>query len=263
MDSDKTVTATFAATCYALTLGYLGNGTMPVASPTNSTGCSAGHYVYGESIDLSGAVPDTGWHIASWTGTISDTSTANTNSVSMPASAHAASVNYEQTCYALTLGHTGNGTTPVASPTNSSGCSAGAYVYGESISLSGAAPNTGWAIASWTGTISNTSKASTNSVSMPAAAHSAAVNYLRLLGDVNSDGLVNSTDALIVLSADAGLSTTAFCPMNYGDVNRDGYVNSTDALIILSYDVGMSVPFPLGQPVAAPVLITQPLGCSS
>jgi hypothetical protein len=83
-----------------------------------------------------------------------------------------------------------------------------------------------------------------------------------LLGDVDGNGLVNSTDALIILSADAGISTVAFCPMNYGDVNADGLVNSTDALIILSYDAGLSVgSFPVGQPAAEPPLSEQPSGC--
>jgi hypothetical protein len=81
------------------------------------------------------------------------------------------------------------------------------------------------------------------------------------LGGVNSDGLVNSTDALIILSADVGLNTSAFCPMNCGDVNGDGAVNSTDALIILSYDVGLSVPFPVGTG-ACPSSVTQPPGCT-
>jgi hypothetical protein len=81
------------------------------------------------------------------------------------------------------------------------------------------------------------------------------------LGDVNGDGLVNSTDALIILSADVGMNTSAYCPMNCGDVNGNGQVNSTDALIILSYDVGMSVPYPLGTG-ACPSSVTQPPGCS-
>jgi hypothetical protein len=81
------------------------------------------------------------------------------------------------------------------------------------------------------------------------------------LGGVNGDGEVNSTDALIILSADVGIDTSAFCPMNCGDVNGDGYVNSTDALIILSYDVGISVPFPVGTG-ACPSSVTQPPGCS-
>ncbi len=81
------------------------------------------------------------------------------------------------------------------------------------------------------------------------------------LGDVNGDGEANSTDALIVLSADADINTAQFCPMNCGDVNNDGLVNSTDALIILSYDAQMSVPFPVGTG-ACPAMIAQPPGCS-
>ncbi len=81
------------------------------------------------------------------------------------------------------------------------------------------------------------------------------------LGSVNGDGLANSTDALIILSADAGIDTAQFCPMNCGDVNGDGLVNSTDALIVLSYDAGMTVPFPVGTG-ACPSGITQPPGCS-
>jgi hypothetical protein len=81
------------------------------------------------------------------------------------------------------------------------------------------------------------------------------------LGGVNDDGVVNSTDALIILSADVGIDTSQFCPMNCGDVNSDGLVNSTDALIILSYDVGMSVPYAVGTG-ACPSSTTQPAGCS-
>ncbi len=81
------------------------------------------------------------------------------------------------------------------------------------------------------------------------------------LGDVNDDMMVDSTDVLIVLSADAGFNTAQFCPMNCGDVNADGVLDSTDALILLSYDVGMDVPFPVGVPVGCPPLTTQPPGC--
>jgi hypothetical protein len=84
---------------------------------------------------------------------------------------------------------------------------------------------------------------------------------LGLLGDVNGDGLVNSTDALIILSCDVGIDTSWFCPMNCGDVNGDGKVNSDDALIILSYEVGIPVPFPVGQP-GCPTSVTPCPGCS-
>jgi hypothetical protein len=166
-------------------------------------------------------------------------------------------------CYALTLGHTGSGADPVAFPINSPGCPAGEYELREDITLSGASPDTGWAISGWTGTADDSSTASTNSLTMPASDHSAGVTYLRLLGDVNVDGLADSTDALIILSADVGVNTSGFCPMNYGDANADGWVDSTDALIILSYDVGMTVPFPVAEAAVMPVLTQQPPGCSS
>jgi hypothetical protein len=95
----------------------------------------------------------------------------------------------------------------------------------------------------------------------PTVVSGAVTVWVATLGDVNADGAGNSTDALIILSADVGMNTTYFCPMNCGDVNQDGYVDSTDALIILSYDVGMTVPFPIGQ-LGCPSSVTQPAGCN-
>lgn len=83
-----------------------------------------------------------------------------------------------------------------------------------------------------------------------------------VLGDINGDGLANSTDALIILSCDAGIDVSLFCPMNAGDVNGDGMVNSTDALIILSKDAGIAVPFPVGQQVPIPVNVSPCAGCN-
>ncbi len=98
-------------------------------------------------------------------------------------------------------------------------------------------------------------------VSLQAGYWVAAAGPTSLLGDVNADDLVDSTDSLIILSADVGIDTSQFCPMNCGDTNADGVVDSTDSLIILSYDVGMPVPFPVGQP-GCPATITQPPGCT-
>jgi hypothetical protein len=83
-----------------------------------------------------------------------------------------------------------------------------------------------------------------------------------ILGDVNGDGDVNSTDALIILSGDVGLNIVQFCPINCGDVNLDTHVNSTDALIILTYNVGITVPFPVGQAGACPVSVIPCAGCN-
>jgi len=74
----------------------------------------------------------------------------------------------------------------------------------------------------------------------------------RIIGDANGNGIVNSTDALIVLTYDAGLPVTD--PIDdCSDVNSDESVNSTDALIILTYDAGLPVSFPVGDVCSLPL----------
>lgn len=58
----------------------------------------------------------------------------------------------------------------------------------------------------------------------------------RLVGDINSDGKANSTDALLILRYSVGLS--AEFNEKYADVNSDGKINSGDALVILKIAVG-------------------------
>jgi phosphodiesterase/alkaline phosphatase D-like protein len=81
-----------------------------------------------------------------------------------------------------------------------------------------------------------------------------------ILGDVNGDLAADSTDALIILTGDAGLDITKYCPVNCGDVNGDGVVNSNDAAILLSFNAGMTVPYPVGT-VGCPESATC-AGCS-
>jgi len=285
LNGNKTVTANFAENtpnCFALTLIHSGQGNNPVASPTNSTGCPSGQYVEGQAINLSGAAPSTGWHISGWTGTSNNSSTASTNSLTMPASNHSASVVYVRdtvtltvnvsgsgsvnrddngpyeygdvvqltavpatgwhfvnwtgdltgsenpksitlngnrtvtavfeedaapTCYTLTLSHSGQGSDPVASPTNSAACPADQYVEGEAINLSGAMPDTGWHINGWTGTSNNSSTASTNSLSMPASSHSASVIYVR-----------DTVTLTVNISGSGSVSRDDNGPYEYGDV---------------------------------------------
>ena len=89
------VVTTTVPTCYLLTLTHTGQGSDPTASPTNSAGCSAGQYVANEVITLT-AAPASGWQVGSWTGTDNNSSTATTNTVTMPAAARAASVVYTE-----------------------------------------------------------------------------------------------------------------------------------------------------------------------
>jgi thiol-disulfide isomerase/thioredoxin len=57
----------------------------------------------------------------------------------------------------------------------------------------------------------------------------------QLLGDVNSDGVLDSTDALIVLRMSLGIVD----PDPIGDVNGDGGVDSQDALLLLRMSLGI------------------------
>lgn len=81
------------------------------------------------------------------------------------------------TCYALQLDHTGDGSDPVASPAYSEICPTGMYVAGESIQLSGAQPAVAFLLTGWTGTADDSSTATTNSLVMPAADIEVSVNY--------------------------------------------------------------------------------------
>jgi subtilisin family serine protease len=90
-----TVSATYFAPCFALTLAHTGSGDDPVASPTSSAGCSSGQYKYGEPIQLT-ASPARGWRVGSWTNTDKDASKGLTNSVKMPAAATTVTVNYTE-----------------------------------------------------------------------------------------------------------------------------------------------------------------------
>ena len=60
-----------------------------------------------------------------------------------------------------------------------------------------------------------------------------------LLGDVNGDGKINSTDAVWVLQHAVGLRTLTDAQKSLADVNKDGNINSTDAVWILQRSVGL------------------------
>ena len=58
-----------------------------------------------------------------------------------------------------------------------------------------------------------------------------------VLGDVNMDGSVNSTDALWIIQAEFGLRSPL--PLDRCDMNCDGVCNSTDALWIIQVEFGL------------------------
>ena len=74
------------------------------------------------------------------------------------------------------------------------------------------------------------------------ALNSAAVD--NVLGDTNSDGAVNSFDALMILRYCTGEDNLTASEIKSADVDGSGKINSTDALYILHFSVGKIWSFP-------------------
>lgn len=80
-------------------------------------------------------------------------------------------------CHFLTRYYSGDGQPPTADPTNSAGCAPGFYKAGRTILLT-AEPGPEMQIGGWLGTDDDASTATTNTVTMPAADHSAGPFYV-------------------------------------------------------------------------------------
>ncbi|MBR6408519.1 MAG: InlB B-repeat-containing protein [Clostridia bacterium] len=66
-----------------------------------------------------------------------------------------------------------------------------------------------------------------------------------LYGDLNSDGKVNTADALACLKAAVGIIKLDVNQTKAADVDGDGKVTTADALLILKYSVGIIKKFPV------------------
>ena len=63
------------------------------------------------------------------------------------------------------------------------------------------------------------------------------------IGDANTDGTINTSDAVQILKASAGMLTLTDAQRMCADTNRDGVVNTSDAVQILRYAAGMITEF--------------------
>ena len=63
------------------------------------------------------------------------------------------------------------------------------------------------------------------------------------LGDINSDGTVDSADALLALQYFVGIKTPTETQRLAANVNKDNTIDSADALLILKYFVGQITTF--------------------
>lgn len=70
------------------------------------------------------------------------------------------------------------------------------------------------------------------------------VETVGLLGDANSDGIVDSYDATLIAEYDVGLLGADGLDLSVCDVSGDGIVDSYDATLIAEYDVGLITVFP-------------------
>jgi uncharacterized repeat protein (TIGR02543 family) len=220
----------------------------PAGSGTTVPVVGAHTYDEGTVVDVT-ASPNSGYAFDHWSGACTGTGACQvTMNADRSVTAHFTAT-YDLT---MAVDPVGGGTTNPA---------VGVHAYAENAVVNiTATANPGYTFSSWSGACTGSG---TCSVTMDAdktvTAHFAQATSV--LGGVNGDGVVNSTDALIILSCDVGIDTSQFCPMNCGDVNGDGLLNSTDALIIVSYDVGLAVPLPVGEP-GCPSSVTPCPGCT-
>ena len=76
------------------------------------------------------------------------------------------------------------------------------------------------------------------------ACYSIGASAANQLGDTNSDGAINSFDALMIIRYATGSEKLTAAEINAADVDGNGYVNSTDALYVLHFSVGKISSFP-------------------
>ncbi|MFA4936805.1 MAG: hypothetical protein WC575_00720 [Patescibacteria group bacterium] len=133
---------------------------------------TTGNYVMykgtGTSVAVTGLTASTTYYVAvyEYKGTVDTSGYAQgTNYKSTPTTGNQVTGAAAVTCYTLTtsVSPTGGGTI-VANPANSTGCSAGQYTLNASVTLT-AAPASGYAFASWTGTNNNLTNPTTVTMS--------------------------------------------------------------------------------------------------
>ena len=221
-----------------------GGGTTDPAAGTHT-------YSEGSSVTVT-ATPQSGYQFDHWSGACTGSGTCQ---VTMDADKSVTANFAAPASYNLTVA-----VSPSGAGTTTPTVGVHSYTQGTVVSVAATA-GAGYIFDHWVGAVADTGSASTT-ISMDGDQTATAYFVLApvVLGGVNSDGLINSTDALIILSCDVGMDTTQFCPMDCGDVNGDGGINSTDALIVLSYDADMEVPFGLGED-ACPTGVAPCAGC--
>lgn len=198
------------APCHVLTLLKNGDGALPTALPTNSSGCPFGQYHAGDHIALT-ASAGPGNIITGWAGTDYDASTASTNTATMPVFDRWVVVDYQHICYHLSLGHTGNGANPmVTNPV--AYCPTDYFPWGYEVDVT-ASPATGWQVGGWSGTRYDTSTNASNFILMPIGNQVALVQYTPIQYPLSVTKVGNGSGT--VTSDVPGIDCGATCNTSY------------------------------------------------
>ena len=174
MNGNKAVTATFTKVCSTLTITPSEGGTVNRDKQPDCADVEPALNMYRETttVELT-AVAAEGYEFSGWSGALTGNQSSDTLEMDEDRSVTAT---FAKACFPLTFSHTGQGVDPVADPPKSEGCDAGKFKVGEVIALT-ADPADGWRVNGWTGTDDDDSTELTNTLTMPAAAHTAGVTY--------------------------------------------------------------------------------------
>lgn len=142
--ADTSVAAVFAQ-CHLLSLTTSVTGGSASVNPISSGGCMTGTYLLGTSITAT-ATASNGYAFKTWTGVT--TSTSSSATFTMPAGGTSIAPTFNQ-CFALTV-TTVAGVSMGRSLTQSTGCAAGSYISGTSVTLT-ATVLSGYVWNGWTG----------------------------------------------------------------------------------------------------------------
>jgi uncharacterized repeat protein (TIGR02543 family) len=151
---------------------------------TVTSGSGSGTYAAGTAVTVTATAPASGYQFAGWTGATSalaDPASATTT-LTMPALATSITATYSviQSTYALTV---------------TSGTGSGNYAAGTVVTVTAAAPASGYQFSAWTGATSALANptAATTTLTMPAAATSISATYSQVSGTTYTLSVTNGT----------------------------------------------------------------------
>ena len=244
MTADKTVTVSFfqlIPTTFTLTTEVTGG---------HGSISDGGTYDVGTQVTVT-ATPENGYQVASWSGTDNDASTANTNTVTMTAD-KTVIVTFEEippTIYTLTAVVVGG---------HGSVDGGGDYEEDTVVTLT-AAPETGYRVASWSGTDNDAATATTNTVTMtatkvvtvtfeeiPATMYTLTVNVSGSHGSVTPTTGVYEEDTIVTLTA---TPDDEYQVASWDGTNDDGSTANTNT-VTMTEDKTVTVTF--GQTGSVP-----------